>query len=152
MKKEALTSELIDFLVNEPACQQVIGSLNKKAEIAIQIAGSVELSVCSLEGKVMVAETKARAPDFIFSASPAAIEVLISKKGLSASQLGIKLLKQIVSRDIKISMPANVFQVTGKGYLNIAKVGGAEFLGELKRHNLASPSKILGALRKLRKG
>lgn len=151
MEKQQLVKELTDFLKNEKGCIEALACLNEKAEVAINIAGAVELSVSYKDSAVVVEERKAFSADFRFHASPEAIEVLIAEKGLSPAQLGIKLVKQVISRDISISMPGSIFQIPRKGYLNIVKVGGVEFLAELKKHNMASVPKILGALKKLKR-
>lgn len=151
MQKNDLIAQLKDYLITEKACLQTVTCLSEKAEIGITIADSAFLRVLCREGEVQVEEQKAVAPDFIFTATPEAIEVLINEKGLSPAQLGIKLLKQILNQDIQLAMPANLFQISKKGYLNIIKVGGVEFLAELKNHNLASIPKIMNALKNLKK-
>ena len=150
MEKRALIEDLIDFLTQDLACKQTLSCLNKKAEIEIRIAQTVEISVMYDGSQVLALEKKALAPDFIFDASPEAIAVLIAEKNLSPAQLGIKFMKQVVSRDIKVAMPSNIFQVTRKGYFKIVTLGGMEFLAELKKHNLASIPKITAALKKLK--
>ncbi len=150
MEKQRLVNDLIEFLTTEPACKETLSCLNKKAEIAIRIAQAVEIRVLYDGDSVHAKEEKPLAPDFIFDASPEAIAVLISEKGLSPGQLGIKLTKQIISRDIKISMPSNIMQVTRKGYFKIFALGGSEFVQELKKHNMASLPKVIAALKNLR--
>lgn len=150
MEKQTVVNDLIAFLTNEPACLQTLQCLNSKAEIAIRIARQVEVRVMFDGQNVVAKEEAALAPDFIFDTSPEAILVLISEKNLTPAQLGIKFVKQIMSRDIRVSMPSNILQITRKGYFNIIKVGGLEFLSELKNHNLASLPKITAALKNLR--
>jgi len=151
MEKNVLISELRAFLIDESACQQVLQELSERAEISIVIADRIELSVFQKDQIIHVEERKAVAPDFIFKAAPQAIEVLIGRKQGSVAQLGVLLIKQIVGGDISVSMPANLLQVTQKGYLNIIKAGGIEFLAELQKHNLTSIPKIISALKKLKK-
>ncbi len=151
MEKTALIQNLISFLEQEKACQETLFCLSHKAEIEIQIAQEAYIRVTHDKKKVVAEEKKALAPEFIFDATPESIATLISEKDLSAAQLGIKLVKLIVSRDIKVSMPGSILQVTSKGYFKILKVGGAEFLSELKKYNLTSIPKITAALKKLAK-
>ena len=151
MEKDSLVMQLTEFLTSDSACTQTIGCLTDKAEIGISIADSVHLCVQHKNDAITVEERKPHTADFIFSATPSAIEVLISEKDLSPAQLGMKLMKQMMNQDISLAMPGNIFQISQKGYLKILKVGGAEFLGELKKHNLASVPKIMSALRKLKK-
>jgi len=151
MERKALIVDLIKFLTDEPACQQTLGCLNSKAEIAIRIAQTVEISVLYDGQQVIAEEKQATAPDFIFDTSPEAISVLISEKGMNPAQLGIKLVKQIISRDVKVSMPSSIFQITRKGYYKVISVGGVEFFQEMKKHNLASLPKITAALKRLRR-
>ncbi len=151
MDKQELTDRLIHFLKTETACQQTIACLTDRAEFSIVIAGEIELTIQNKQSQMIIEQKAALAPDFIFFAQPAAVDVLINETGLSPAKLGIKLLKQIISREIKVSMPVNVFQITQHGYLNILKVGGLEFLNELKTHGLSNVPKILSALRNLRK-
>lgn len=150
MEKQALIKDLIDFLTQEKACIETLSCLNKNAELSIRIASSVELAVTYNGSEVVTRQEHSLAPDFIFDASPEAIAVLIAEKGLSPGQLGVKFVKQIVSRDIRVSMPGSLFQITRKGYLKIVQVGGAEFFAEMKKHNLASLPKLTAALKKLR--
>ena len=151
MEKDALIKDLEEFLTTEKACLDTLACLNQKAELAIRVAGSIELAVLYDGNRVIAEQKKALAPDFIFEARPDAIAVLIAEKGLSAGQLGVKLVKLLVSRDISVAMPSSVFQITRKGYLKIITVGGMEFLSEMKKHNLASLPKITAALKKLSK-
>lgn len=151
MEKTKLVEQLRNFLQQEHACQETVSCLTGKAEIAIRIAQTEELRVRHHNQSIQVDSDLSGRPDFIFDASPAAIEVLIAERGLSPGQLGVKLIKQIVSRDIQFAMPASILQITRKGYLNIIKMGGVEFLSELKKHNLTSLPKIISALKKLRK-
>jgi hypothetical protein len=150
MEKQQLVYDLIEFLTTDSACQKTLSCLDKKAEIGINIAQAVEIRVLYENNKVRAEQAQPMAPDFVFTASPEAIAVLISEKNLSPAQLGIKMLKQIVSRDIKVAMPSNIMQVTRKGYFKIMKLGGKEFLQELKGHNLASLPKVIAALKNLR--
>lgn len=150
MEKQQLVHDLIDFLTNDPACTQTLSCLNKKAEIAIRIAQAVEIRVLYDGNSVLAEENKALAPDFVFDASPEAIAILVSEKNLTPAKLGVKLFKQVINRDIKISMPSNIIQVTRKGYFKILTLGGSEFLAELQKHNLASLPKVIAALKRLR--
>lgn len=151
MEKQEMMTGLIQFLTTEPACIETLSCLSKKAELEIRVAQTLSLRVRHDGTQVVAEETQAYAPDFVFDASPDAIATLISEKGLSPAQLGIKFVKQILSRDITVSMPSSLFQVTRRGYLNIIKLGGMEFLSELKKHDMASISKITAALGRLRK-
>lgn len=150
MEKQQLVNDLIEFLSKDSACIETLSCLNKKAEISIHIAQAVEIRVLYDGETVQAEEKKALAPDFIFDASPEAVAVLISEKNLSPAKLGVKFVKQVISRDIKISMPSNIMQVTRKGYFKILTLGGAEFLSELRKHNLASLPKVIAALKRLR--
>lgn len=151
MEKNKLVTDLLDFLKTEPACLETLGCLNAKAEIQVRIAQSINIKVI-YDGKQVIAEEKGPlAPDFVFDASPDAIAVLIAEKGLSSGELGIKFVKQLLSRDVKVSMPSSIFQVTRKGYFKILTLGGTEFFTEMKKHNLASLPKISAALNKIRK-
>ncbi len=150
MEKQQLVNDLIEFLSTESACRETLSCLNRKAEISIRIAQAVEIRVLYDGDQVLAEEKTALAPDFIFDASPEAIAVLVSEKNLSPGQLGIKLTKQVLSRDIKISMPSNIMQITRKGYFKIIKLGGSEFLQELRKHNMASLPKVIAALKRLR--
>lgn len=151
MEKQALIKDLTHYLTQETACKETLACLSDNAELAIRIAGSVELNVTHKGDEVFVQERQALAPDFIFNASPDAIAVLISEKNLSVGQLGVKFAKQIVSRDVQVSMPTSIFQITRKGYFKIVQVGGIEFFNEMKKHNLASLPRLMAALKKLRK-
>lgn len=151
MEKQSLVTDLIEFLTTDSASRETMACLSSNAEVGIRVAQNVDVSVSYDGEKVVAVEKELKAPDFIFHASPEAIQVLISEKGLSPAQLGIKLVKQVIGRDIKLSMPSSAFQITRKGYLKIIALGGTEFLTELKKHNLASIPKITAALRRLRK-
>ena len=148
--KQTLVSDLIVFLTSEPACQQALGCLDKKAEIAIRIAHSVEVKVVYDGTRVDAIEAPPLAPDFVFDATPEAIAILVSEKGLSPTQLGLKFIKEIMNRESRVSMPSSIFQITRKGYFKILTLGGTELLAELRKHNLASLPKITAALKRLR--
>lgn len=148
MDKDKLVEELIQFLCGEAACLETLACLNSKAEVAIRIAQSIDIRVVYSNGEVMAKKQEPLAPDFIFDATPEAIAILISEKGLTPAQLGIKFVKQILSRDIRVSMPSSIFQITRKGYFKILTLGGSEFFVEMKKHNLASLPKIIAALKK----
>lgn len=151
MDQKHLINALIDFLQTEPACQQILQCLSSNAEIGIHLSPQVELSIKNNGKDTVVTEMKAAAPDFIFFAAPDAISVLIAEKGLSTGQLSVKLLKQLISREIKVAMPTSIMQITRKGYLSCLKLGGIELWEELKKHGFTSVTKIIGVLGKLRK-
>lgn len=150
MEKEKLITDLIDFLKNEPACQQAILALSPKAEIELVIAEATHLTVQPGDNAVVVRREKALAPDFVFSASPMAIEVLCQQKGLSPGALAVELIKQILAQEVQVAMPVSPFMIPRKGYLNLLRVGGQELLKELQKHNLSSVTKILATLKSWR--
>lgn len=151
MNKQEMATELISFLTQDPTCQQCLSSLHPKAEIAIQVAQVIEIKVFYDGSQVCAVEQKASSPDFIFKASPEAIAIMIAENNLSPAQLGMKLIKQVLSGDITIAMPSNIFQVTRKGYFKIFTLGGRELLQALKQYDLASLPKIMAAVSKLKK-
>jgi hypothetical protein len=151
MKKEELVRDLMHFLSEDPACKKTLACLNSKAEISIRIAHCVQVCVKHDGDKVVAEECDALAPDFIFDTDPETLAALIAEPNLSPAQLGLKFVKYVMSRDIKISMPSSFLQVTRKGYLKIISLGGREFLQGLSEHNLASLPKIMAAVKNLRK-
>lgn len=151
MEKEKLISDLIDFLSHEPACQQAILALSPKAEIELIIAQATHLTVHPGDNQVVVKREKALAPDFVFSASPMAIEILCRQKGLSPGALAVELIKQILAKEVSVAMPVSPLMIPRKGYFNLLRVGGQELLKELQKHNLASLPKILATLKKWKK-
>lgn len=151
MQSEQLFLELKKFLENEPACQKTLGCLNAQAQIGIVVGGSLRICVQVPNREIKVEKATCPYPDFVFYASPQAVETMINQKNLSAPQLGIKFLSQILTQQITLAMPGHLFQILRKGYFDILKVGGFEFLFELRKYNLASVSNIISALRKLGK-
>ena len=150
MDKNDLHQRLEHFLKNEPACQQTLGHLNGNAEIALIIGGSMTLCAhFPREGVEMVKES-CKSPDFLFRATPQAVETMIAEKNLSPAELGIKLAKQYFTDQIELEMPGHFLHVLRKGYLQIVKAGGVEFLNGLKEYNLTSLAKIIGFLQSLR--
>lgn len=146
--------KLITFLKTEPACHDTFRALSPKAEIEIIVGGANHLRLRPDQemNSVKVEELKALAPDFVFSATPSAIEVLVAETGLSPSQLALKLIKQMLSQEVTLSMPVSPFVIPRKGYFNLIKLGGGELLNELRKYNLHSMPKILAALKKIAKG
>ena len=151
MQREDLYQQMKDFLESEEACEKTLSQLNEKAQIGIIIGGTLHCCVQYIEGKVVVRKETCSTPDFIFHAKPDAVEVLIAEKGLLPGPLGIKLFTQLVTGQVTFSMPGNLLHILRKGYLDILKVGGKDFIAELKKHNLASPTKIINFLRKTKK-
>ncbi|MCJ8278007.1 MAG: hypothetical protein HRT44_04960 [Bdellovibrionales bacterium] len=151
MDQTELLQQLKDFLQNEPACVETLACLKPGAEVQISVAETLHIAVSYGNNEVQILEEESSKADFIFHSSPSAIETLINQKGLTPAQLGIQFLKQIVAQEIKVSMPVSVFHISRKGYLDILKVGGMEFLNELKKMGLTNIPKILTALKKLRR-
>lgn len=151
MDQKHLINALIDFLQTETACQQILQCLSARAEIGIQLAPGVELSIKNNGKDTIVEEKKAASPDFLFFASPDAISVLIAEKGLSTGQLSVKLLKQLISQEVRVAMPTSMMQITSKGYLSCLKLGGLELWEELKKNGITNIAKIISVLGKLRK-
>ena len=151
MEKTALYKDLADFLTNEPSCQKALFCLNSEAQIAINVGGTLQACVSVVDQKIQVHPEECPSADFVFYSRPEAIELMISEKGLSAGALCGKLVKQVLTQQIELTMPGHFLQVVRKGYLNILKVGGMELLVELRKHNLASLPKIIEFLRALRK-
>lgn len=138
------------FLKTEEACRKTLSCLKKNAQIGIIIGGTLQCCVQHIDGEVVVRRESCLTPDLIFHAQPEAVETLISDKGLNPGELGIRLFKQLVTGQVTFSMPGNLLHILRKGYLDIMKVGGKDFIDELKKHNLASPTKIISALKKLK--
>ena len=151
MEKQELFTRLKDFLQSEPACIKTLACMKKSAQVGIVVGSSLEVCVSHQSGKVQVSEEKPSAPDFTFLATPEAVETLIKEKGLSPGELGVQLVKQVLTQEIQITMPGQFLQVIRHGYLDMLKVGGKEFLAELGKHNLASPTKIMSVLKRLKK-
>lgn len=151
-KKTILLGKLITFLKTEPACQDAFRVLSPKAEIEIIVGGANHLRVRPNQDQVQVDEQKALAPDFVFSATPAAIDVLVAESNLSPSQLALKLIKQMLNQEVTLSMPVSPFVIPRKGYFNLIKLGGVELFNELRKYNLHSVSQILSALKRIAKG
>jgi hypothetical protein len=151
MDKQSLINELCQYLQTEKSCAEALLCLKPNAEIEI-IVGSTHISVRPNEDQVQVNVAKAQAPDFVFTATPSAIEVLITEKGLSPTQLAIKLIKEILANEVKVAMPISLLMVPRKGYLNLIKLGGLELFNELRKYNIHSIPQILDALRRLKKG
>ena len=150
MERNELIQRLIAFLKKDPACAQAIGLLSGKAEIAIRVAQIEEVRVRNQGGSLEVDQNTRRPPDFTFDTTPEAVETLIQETNLNASQLAIKLTKQVVAKSIRFSMQCGIFSVTQKGYLKLLTLGGRDFLDELKKYELASVPKILSALKRIR--
>ena len=151
-KKKILLEKLITFLKTEPACQDAFHVLSPKAEIEIIVGGANHLRLRPDQDQIKVEEQKALAPDFVFSATPAAIEVLVAETGLTPSQLALKLIKQMLNQEVTLSMPVSPFVIPRKGYFNLIKLGGVELLNELRKYNLHSVPKILAAIKRIAKG
>jgi len=151
MEIDHLNSVLSEFLKTDPAVIQTIACLSSSAEIAITVAGSQELRVRNRNGDVVVDYNVTKKPDFTFSATTSAIDILVSQKSLTPGQLGVQLAKQVVSREIQIKVHQGILKITSKGYLNILKLGGSEFFAELKSYGLTSPAKIIAILKNLKK-
>lgn len=150
MEQQELILQLKDFLQNNSACTQTLSCLKPDAEIQITVADTLHFSVSYDDHAVVIKDQKSSKADFIFSSTPQAIETLINEDDLTPAQLGIKFLKQVVTQEVSVSMPGNIFHVSRKGYLDILKVGGVEFLNELKKIGLTNIPKILSKLRNLK--
>ena len=150
MNSEDLQQRLAEFLKNDPACQQTLGSLNESAEIALVIGGSLKLCAHFPPEGLQLVEKECQSPDFLFRAAPQAVETMIAEKHLTPAELGIKLAKQYFTDQIQLEMPGHFIHVLRKGYLQIVKTGGLEFLQGLSQYNLESLGKILVFLQSLR--
>ncbi|MCB0377971.1 MAG: hypothetical protein KDD33_05720 [Bdellovibrionales bacterium] len=151
MEAKQLIENLVSFLQTDPACQKSLAVMKNSAEISIVVGGSHSVRVAKNASELVVESGEALHPDFVFEATPAAISTLIAEKGLTPGQLGVKLLKEIVAQDVTVRMPGSILQLPRKGYLELLKIGGQEFLQELRKYDLSDIGKIMSALKNLRR-
>jgi hypothetical protein len=150
MDPSELLQQLSRFLREEEACRLPLQALSPNAEIEVSVAGAASLHVRPGQGEPRVEMGPGRAPDFVFTATPEAIGLLISESGLSPGALAVKLVKEMLNQQVRVAMPVSFLMIPRKGYLNLIKLGGSELFQELRKHQLASLPEILAALRKLR--
>ena len=98
----------------------------------------------------MVEERPATNPDVVFHIRPEALEVIATKTKDEIGDVGVNVLKEILAGSIQVKVPGKILNLMSRGYLDMLRSGGAPVMTLLARNGLASVTKIMSSIRKMK--
>ena len=147
---DEITKQLADFLTNDPACAVASQCLSRGVEIGVLLDDTVHGSFFRKTEGAGFEAREARSPDVVFHMNASAVEILAGQKGLNLGELGVEVLKLVVSKDIRVKVPGNLFGIMKNGYLGVVKEAGLPFAKYLTEHGVSNLSKIPEIIKKLK--
>lgn len=141
---------LKSFFESREAARQAMAAIKENVEIGIVIGGSVDCALFRRGDQPVVEQRPARNPDVIFHIIPESVEILSSKTKDQIGDIGVGVLKEILSGNIRVEVPGRLWNLMSNGYLDMIKKGGAPVTAFLARHGFSNVSKIFSTIKKLR--
>jgi hypothetical protein len=129
-------------------------SLSAKAEIEIRVTGAEPATVTlrRADKRNAVTDGAARDPDLIFTLTERALAQVLSDPTEDLGELGVNLLKLVVSSDPELKMSMQIktgfMGLFTKGYLGVLAAGGAPLAGYLASKGLGGIDAIKAVLKK----
>lgn len=141
---------LKSFFESREAARQAMAAIKENVEIGIVIGGSVDCALFRRGDQPIVEQRPARDPDVVFHIAPESVEILNSKTKDQIGDVGVGVLKEILSGHIRVEVPGRLWNLMSRGYLDMIKKGGAPVTSLLARHGFSNVSKIFTTIKNLR--
>lgn len=149
MNSTDLVSQLQEHLTNKPVFAKALSQLSPGTEIQLLIEGR-ELALFYQDHVAQVMERPAHKPDVAFQLSPAALAELQLHPGTDMAEFGIAVVQQIIQGQIQVRVCGSLFGIMTKGYLNIIKAAGPDFMSFMAQHGFKSLQKIISLIKALK--
>lgn len=138
------------YFQTELSCQEALSKLKPGVEIGVTIGDKINVALGYNENSVLVESRVAKNPDVIFNCKPESIYLLTESKGISVSNLGILISKEILAGNISVKVPGSLWGLATNGYLEMVKLGGAEFLSYLAQHGFSTYAQVMTLINKFK--
>jgi hypothetical protein len=151
MSAEQSFQTLKNFFETRQAARQAMSSLGEGVEIGILIADSVECALFQRAGQPIVEQRPAKNPDVIFSIKPESIEILATQTKDEIGDIGVAILKEVITGNVKIKIPGRIMHILTRGYVDIIRKGGAPVMAFLARRGLTGVPKIISTIKNMKR-
>lgn len=151
MSHQDLLNDLRNRVTESSIFVEALSQLRPGTEISV-ILGHKHQTALFYDGKqVQLEDRAATAADVEFSLSTDAIALLQTTPMTDMTEFGIAITKLILNKEIKVTILTSSWQIFNKGYLKILTAGGPDFMRFLAEHGLRNLSKVMKAIRSMRK-
>lgn len=147
-------TELLKEFFASPISQKGTKPLKNGIEIGIHITDCPALTLLKQEGKVLLSEGIAKCPDMTFWIGKKGIHQLVETKTDDIGEIGIAIIKLMLSQDPDIQLKSKVhigtLQLLTHGYLGVLPLGGSTVMKFLATKGFSNIGKIKEAISHLR--
>lgn len=150
MSKSELFQVTKMFIEEKPAVAEALMELRQGTSIALLLDGKLEAYCFYSDEKAHLVEGTAPQSDVLFEVSTEAMRQLAALPCDHLAETGIEIVRQIVAGNVKIQLTGPSKNILTKGYLNIIKKAGPDFLNFLAQYGLKNMFKIIATIKKLR--
>lgn len=146
--------EKLRAIFDREVCQKATKPLRDGVKIAIYVGEDGPLTLSHQGGRTGIFRTAPTSPDMTFIIPPRAIEDLEAIQTEDIGEIGVAIIKQMMSDDetrkIKAKVHIGTFDLLRNGYLGIIPLGGTTVMKYLGTKGFASIGKIKDAISKMR--
>ena len=125
-------------------------SIKEGVEIGILIGGTIECALFRRGLSPVVESRPAFNPDVVFHIRPESVEILSHRTKDEIGDIGVNILKEVLAGNIQIKVPGRFLNLISRGYLDTIKQGDAPVAAFLAQHGMASVSKIISIIKKMK--
>ena len=144
-------NEIENYIREQEIFAKALKSLKRGREIAFQLEDETHFVMFYKDG----VKTEFRQPktaDVRFHASDAAVEKILASHYPTIADFGAEVLRFIASKKMRIEILTGPFKLLTGGYVEIIRLGGADFFSRLSEFGIKGPTDILKLFKKLKKG
>ena len=138
------------FIETRQAHRLALSALDKEVEIGIVIGDVVECALFMKDDAPVVEQRPATHPDLVFYVKPETLIVLNERTKDEISDIGVAVLKDVIAGDIRVKITGNILDILRRGYIEVARRGGAPVNAFLTRHGLSSVSQIMNTIKQMK--
>lgn len=154
MSAEESFQTVKNFFETRQASRQAFSVLPEGVEIGVVIGETIECALMRKGDDPVVERRPAHDPDFIFYARPETVDVINSQTKDEISDIGIKIIGEIVAGNIRVKATSalfNVVRLSQRGYFEMIKKGGQPVMDYLSHRGLIGVMKIMNIVNRLKK-
>lgn len=139
------------FFETRTAAKVALSTIKEGTEIGVVIGGNVECTVFQHNHCPVVENRAAVHPDIIFYIRPESVYIIANNSKDEIGDIGVHILKEVLSGGIQIKIPGGVMNILSQGYLEMLRKGGAPVMSFLAQHGFGSVPKIVSAIKSLKR-
>lgn len=150
MSAENAFQTLKTFFESRQAARQAMSAVQEGVEIGIVIGDMVECALFREGNQPKVEPRPARHPDVVFHIKPESVYVLANNSKDEIGEVGVNVLKEILTSNIRISVPGRFLNIISRGYIDMIRKGGAPVMGLLAQKGFSSVPKIINTIKRMK--